>query len=202
MVAATVTVRRLVYHPDAKGGRRSVAFHGTVATGFLAVGVAVWVLPASITGASTGAQVGISVLALAGALIFGWVAVSFLQRLRSDSPLVVLEPDGLFDNGSAMFSGVGWIPWSDVEEIRLGSYQGLPCVEVVLHDRNSFLRRLSWLERPGRSARLGYPAVAFRGPLLPEEPERMVEEMRAYLSSVLEARERGPADGVDSAGRE
>ena len=126
----------------------------------------------------------VSAVAACGTAAFGWIGVRLFLRSRSDRPLVVLDADGIWDYGSAVFSGVGRIPWREVQEVRVGRYQGLDCVEVVVRDRDDLLRGRSWLDRMGRSEWLGYPAVAFRGPLLPMAPARMVEEMRTFMRTV------------------
>ena len=176
--------RRLEYEVDVNGGQRAAAFHALLASGFLLVGAAAWWLPAQIVGTSSGARWLVAVVSVAGAALFGSLAVRFGRRSRSGVPLITLQPDALVDHGSAVFSGVGRIPWSEIEDIRLGRYHSLPCVEIVLRDRETVLQELSWTERLGRSARLGYPALAFRGPLLPKPAEAMAEEMRAFLESV------------------
>ena len=69
----------LVIPVDRIGGRNAALLHGAMATGFLVVGAAAWVLPDSIAGTSVGARVAVTVLGLAGAMLFGWIAVLFLQ---------------------------------------------------------------------------------------------------------------------------
>lgn len=165
---------------DARGARNAAVLHGSISAGILALGAVTWILPASAFDDPEGARVALSTLAFLGASLFAWIGGQFFLRLRSDAPLFGLHPRGIYDNGSAVFSGVGWIAWSEVADIRVGRYHNLACVEVVLVDRDAFLQRVPWIERPGRSAWLGYPAVAFRGPLLPGDPKQIVEQARAY----------------------
>ena len=173
----------VAYRIDQRGARNAVAFHAMLSTGFLLLGILAWSVPYAI-GAFDGARLAIAAMAAGGATLFFWIAFRFFERLRSDAPLFVLDSQGVYDNGSAVFSGVGWIGWGEIEDVRVGRYHRLPCVELVLKDRDRFLERVPWSGRVGRSARLGYPAVAFRGPLLPGDPQRLVEQIRLYARSV------------------
>lgn len=176
----------IVYHVDRKGARRSGIYFLLLALGSL-----VFLLLFGIVGVapelSAVSRAVASVAGAAGALGFGTLGLTFFRRLSSGEPYLVIGPDGLHDNASGLTSGAGWIAWSQIGDVRLSRYHNMDCVELVPRDRNDFMRRFGWLERFNRSRRLGYPAVAIRGPLLPVEPAVLVEEIRRYW--------RGAGDG-------
>ncbi|MDH3601252.1 MAG: hypothetical protein OEU26_16670 [Candidatus Tectomicrobia bacterium] len=126
------------------------------------------------------------VAGVGGVVAFSYLGLVFRRRLNSKEPLLVLNVRGVFDNASGMSSGAGWIEWSEIADIRVSRYHNLPCVEVVLKNREMFLQRFGWMERVNRSSRLGYPAVAIRGPLLPVEPAMLAEQMRTYWQSACD----------------
>lgn len=115
---------------------------------------------------------------IGGIVGFSTLGLMFLRRLYSKEPYLIVNARGIYDNASGSWSGAGWIEWSEIADVRLSNYHSLPCVELVLKNRERFLRRFNWLGRINRSARLGYPAVALRGPLLPVEPILLVEQIR------------------------
>jgi hypothetical protein len=169
-----------IYHVNKKGAVRAIAFHFGLAAAILLICVFVSTGSQAMLDVSKTARVLLWIVAVGGPIVFSTLGFVFLFRLRSDRPLLVLGPDGILDNGSGVWFGVGLIAWSEISDIRLSRYQGLVCVEVVLRDREAFLSRLGPLDRLNRSARLGYPAVAFRGPLLPVPVEQLLEQMRQY----------------------
>lgn len=118
---------------------------------------------------------------VAGALVFGLLGLRHVAAARSRRPYLVIDADGIVDGASRYFSGVGRISWDEISRARVGTYQGLPATLLELRDRSRFARRLGALDRIDRSARLGRPAVAFRGPLLsvtPAELARVCEDFR------------------------
>lgn len=121
-----------------------------------------------------------SVAGVLGFVGFATLGFIFFRRLNSKEPYLVIGPAGLYDNASGMSSGAGWIAWSEIADVRLSKYHNLHCVELLPKSRTHFMQRFSWLERLNRSSRLGYPAVAIRGPLLPVEPTVLVEQIRRY----------------------
>ena len=126
------------------------------------------------------------VIGIVGTIVFDVLGLLFLRRLCSKEPYLVISVDGVYDNASGMLSGAGQIDWSEIADIRLSRYHGLPCVELVPSNRERFLQRFSWMERINRSSRLGYPAVALRGPLLPVAPDLLAEQMREYRRRALD----------------
>ena len=120
-----------------------------------------------------------------GSGCFTILGLLFFRRLYSKDPYIVINKCGVYDNASGIWSGAGLIEWNEIADIQLSRYHNLPCVELVLKDRESFLQRFSLLERINRSSRLGYPAVALRGPLLPVEPTLLTEQIREYWQNAL-----------------
>jgi hypothetical protein len=179
-------LKDITYYVNRKGARRAVVFYLGLSLAFL---IFCLFIPAQI-----GEDVELSsvleaiarIVGIAGTIGFSVLGLIFLRRLRSREPYLVISVDGVYDNASGMTSGAGQIDWSEIADIRLSSYQGLPCVELVPKNRERFLRRFGWMERINRSSRFGYPAVAIRGPLLPVEPDVLVEQMREYRQFALD----------------
>lgn len=175
----TVSQREIVYEVDRRGARRSVIVHILLASGCL-----LFLLVVDLFGADSDLSVVSMALAtvagVVGVVGFGKLGLIFFRRLNSSEPYLVITPEGLYDNASGMSSGAGWIAWSEIADVRLSRYHNLDCVELVPKSRRQFMRRFSWLERFNRSSRLGYPAVAIRGPLLPVEPAVLVEQISSY----------------------
>ncbi len=172
--------QELVYEVDRRGALRAVAFHSGLALAMLLF--LVLLVPRLPGNGQSSPFVSFfaGAAGLLGVGLFATLALRFLLRLASGEPLLVINARGLQDNASGVFSGAGWIDWAEVAEVRLSTYQGLRAVEIVPRDRQLFLSRLGRVERVARSARLGYPALALRGPLLPLDPAVLAEQIQAY----------------------
>lgn len=121
-----------------------------------------------------------------GGVGFAVLGLLFVRRLFSNGPYLVINNNGIYDYASGIYSGAGFIDWSEIDDIKLSKYHNLPCVELVLKNRGQFLKRFSIFERINRSKFLGYPAIALRGPLLPVEPHIMIEQIMEYKKLIVE----------------
>ena len=121
-----------------------------------------------------------------GGVGFAVLGLLFIRRLFSNGPYLVINNNGIHDYASGIFSGAGFIDWNEIDDIKLSKYHNLPCVELVLKNREQFLKRFSIFERINRSKFLGYPAIAFRGPMLPVEPHIMIEQIMEYKKLIVE----------------
>ncbi|MGB5472401.1 MAG: STM3941 family protein [Gammaproteobacteria bacterium] len=174
----------IVFYVNRRGTRRTVIFCLVLLLTFLLSYI--YVSPnLGETDLPSATKVLVHIAGIGGIVLFGILGLMFLRRLYSRQPYLVISPRGVYDNASGSWSGAGWIDWSEIADVRLSKYQGLPCVELVPKNRERFLQRFNWLERLNRSARFGYPAVALRGPLLPVEPALLAEQIRGYWRNVL-----------------
>ena len=174
----------IVYYVNRRGTMRAVIFYLILLLTFLLFHL--YVSPN--TGGMdlpSAAKLIVHITGIGGIVIFSILVLMFLRRLYSKEPYLVVSARGVYDNASGSWSGAGWIDWSEIADVRLSKYQGLPCVELVPKNRERFLQRFNWLERVNRSARFGYPAVALRGPLLPVEPALLAEQIREYWRNAL-----------------
>ena len=174
----------IVYYVNRKGTRRAIIFYLLLLLTFLLFHL--YVSPKlEGTDLPSATKVLVHIAGIGGIVLFSILVLMFLRRLYSKEPYLVISSRGVYDNASGSWSGAGWIDWSEIADVRLSKYQGLPCVELVPKNRERFLQRFSWLERLNRSARFGYPAVALRGPLLPVEPALLAEQIRGYWRNAL-----------------
>lgn len=179
-------LKDVAYYVNRKGARRAILSYLSLSLGFFLFAIFVPAYIGENGGLSSVLEVIARVTGIAGTIAFTVLALIFLRRLLSREPYLVIREDGVFDNASGMWSGAGQIGWREIADIRLSRYQGLPCVELVPENREQFLQRFGWMERINRSLRLGYPAVAIRGPLLPVEPDVLAEQMREYRRCALD----------------
>lgn len=170
----------VTYNVDRRGATKGVAFHLTLAIVCLLFHLFASPLARDHPDLPDAWETLASYIGIAGFVLFAVLGLRFLRMLVSSEPYLVINTEGILDNASGMFSGAGWIKWEEVADIRLSKYHNLPCVELVLKDRERFLQRFGWAERLNRSYRLGYPTVALRGPLLPVEPAVLVEQIQGY----------------------
>jgi hypothetical protein len=174
----------IVYYVNRRGARKAVIFYLILLLTFFLfqlyvspnLGGMVWPYASKVI---------VHIAGIGGIVLFSILCLMFLRRLYSREPYLVVSARGVYDNASGSWSGVGWIDWSEIADVCLSKYQGLPCVELVPKNRERFLQRFNWLERTNRSARCGYPAVALRGPLLPVEPALLAEQIREYWRNAL-----------------
>lgn len=174
----------IVYYVNRRGASRAVISCVILLLGFLIFHLYVS-SSSGVMDLSSATRVIVHSAGIGGVVIFSILGLMYLRRLCSREPYLVVSARGVYDNASGSWNGAGWIDWTEIDDIRLSKYQGLPCVELVPKDRERFLQRFNWLERFNRSTRFGYPVVALRGPLLPVEPAQLAEQIREYRRDVL-----------------
>lgn len=175
----------LRYYVDKNSARRAVIFYLILSLAFLIFHLFIAPYVDGNEGLSPATRVLARFIGIAGILVFSTLGLLFLHRLYSKEPYLVISSHGVYDNASGIFSGAGQIEWSEIADVRLSKYHNLPCVELVPKNPERFLERFGWIERINRSSRLGYPAVAIRGPLLPVEPAILAGQMREYWRGEL-----------------
>ncbi len=176
----------IAYYVNRKGAKRAVIFFLILSLAFLLFHLFVSPHIGEDSDLSFASKALARVIGIGGIIVFATLALLFLYRLYSKEPFLVISASGIYDNASGTCSGAGQIEWSEIADVRLAKYHNLPCVEIVLKNRERFLQRFGWVERINRSARLGYPAVAIRGPLLPVEPALLAEQIREYWRRALD----------------
>ncbi len=81
----------------------------------------------------------------AGVAFFGLCVVYALYRALRPGCSLVIDVDGFPDNASAV--GVGFVPWTNVAQVRVAEVAGQPMVAVTLHDAAAVVRRAPLLKR-------------------------------------------------------
>lgn len=84
-------------------------------------------------------------LGIAAIIVFTITGLYAAWRLIIRTPVVVVNPDGLYDNAS-MFA-VGWIPWSEIERIEPRRTYLVRLVGIVPRDRDAVFARVPPLRR-------------------------------------------------------
>ena len=176
----------IAYYANRKGAKRAVIFYLILSLAFLLFHLFVSLHIGEDSDLSFASKALARVIGIGGIIVFSTLGLLFLYRLYSKKPYLVISANGIYDNASGTYSGAGQIEWSDIADVRLSKYHNLPCVELVPKNRERFMQRFGWIERINRSARLGYPAVAIRGPLLPVEPALLAEQIRECWRSALD----------------
>lgn len=175
----------IVYYVNSRGAKRAVIFYLILSLAFLLFHL--YVTPTlGGTGLPSAYRALAHIAGIGGIVVFSTLGLIFLRRLFSKEPYIVVNAHGIYDNASGIWSGAGRIEWSEIADVRLSKYHNLPCVELVPKKRECFLQRFNWMERINRSSRLGYPAVALRGPLLPVEPALLAGQIREYWRNALD----------------
>ena len=210
MDASREAPAELVYRVDRLGAWRATAFHAALATAVLtAAAVILWVTPSAIAAPQWLRMLAL-VVGLVGFVAFAGLAWRFARRVRSAEPLIVLRRYGMYENVSAVFTGVGWVAWADVADVRVAEHQGVPCVHVVLRPDAELVSRAAWARRGvgwgrrrgerrmtllrrarGGMDRADRGSLVLQGPLLPVEPDELAEEIRRRWRTAAEGEASG-----------
>lgn len=86
-----------------------------------------------------GNQTMVLVAGAAGVLFFGFVAVRVLPKLRDKKPGLIIDHMGITDNSSAL--AAGFIPWSDINEIRLMEVMNQRFLMVMVNDPELYINK-------------------------------------------------------------
>ncbi len=88
-------------------------------------------------------------IGVAAFIAFSASAVYSTYRLISNTPVVVVNADGIYDNASPF--AVGWMAWAEIERITPRRTYLARLIGVVPHDRNAVFARVPahrrWLVR-------------------------------------------------------
>lgn len=120
----------------------------------------------------------ISVVGSVGLLFFGGCCVFFILKTFSQRPLLVISSDGIVDNASGI--RIGFIPWSEVEDIRIigVAKQRFLSITVVHPERfrqRSVLRRIFI----GINERFGWGTANIPESIMPIPLETLKSEIDA-----------------------
>jgi uncharacterized protein YneF (UPF0154 family) len=63
----------------------------------------------------------------------------FFQKLQDNRPALILAPDGITDNSSAI--SAGFIPWSDITEVTSIKVSGQKMVVIQVHNPEDYIQR-------------------------------------------------------------
>jgi hypothetical protein len=89
-------------------------------------------------------------IACLGVIFIGVLAVAIFNKLRDNRPGLVVSDEGITDNSSGV--SAGFIPWSDVLEIKPFSLFGGHSLRIIVKNPEEYIQRQSgafkrWLMR-------------------------------------------------------
>jgi hypothetical protein len=76
---------------------------------------------------------------LASVLFFGYVGYSISKKIFDKSPGLVISDDGINDNSSSV--GAGFIPWSDINEIRDTIIANQKFINLIVNNPQFYIDR-------------------------------------------------------------
>lgn len=80
-------------------------------------------------------------IACLGVIFVGVLAVSIFNKLRDNRPGLVVSDEGITDNSSGV--SAGFIPWSDVLEIKPYSLFGGHSLRIIVKNPEAYIQRQS-----------------------------------------------------------
>jgi hypothetical protein len=104
---------------------------------FVAIGIWFIVSPPQISNPVLGSPGKIFVVGVASILFFGIGAFFLLKKLGDKSPGLILSNQGIFDNASAV--SVGFIPWTDIVEIRETKVANQTFVNIIVKNPQHYI---------------------------------------------------------------
>jgi hypothetical protein len=124
------------------------------------------------------------------ALIAAWIGMPvfalgagyLLLRVVRHRPSVVLDAEGVHDNGS--MASVGLIPWHEIETARVFEMGGKTFAAIVLKRQEAFLPRVKGLrgKLAKSNAGMGFPLVSIPELALSIPAARLVQDINARLA--------------------
>ena len=94
----------------------------------------------------------IRIVGTLGVLFFGACGYFIARKLKSGDAGLVIDAQGFSDQSSA--TAVGWVPWSDVEDLSVFTVQGQRFVLVQVRNPDGYLSRLSGLSKKAAAMNL------------------------------------------------
>lgn len=86
-------------------------------------GILIWLAHSSISGWQQVLLV-FAIILLVGAL--GFWGGTLMYRIVRPSPAIIVREDGIVDNASFIYSGVGFIPWAQIAAVGVRNYATAP----------------------------------------------------------------------------
>lgn len=80
-----------------------------------------------------------------GFLFFMYIFLYLLKRAKQGKDILIVDEKGITDNSSAL--SIGFIPWQDIDGIYIDSIYGNAFIEIVLHNEEQYINRLTKLKR-------------------------------------------------------
>jgi|GEM_PF-981961 len=101
----------------------------------------------------------VKVAAVIGVVFFGYAFFYLVKRAKQGKAILVVDENGVTDNSSSV--SFGFIPWGDIDEVRVDAVFGNNCIELLLNNEQEYLDKLSGLKKQAILAnkKMGYPAV-------------------------------------------
>ena len=126
-------------------------------------------------------------IGVAAFVAFGASAAYATYRLISNTPVIVLNGDGIFDNASPF--AVGWIAWAEIDRIEPRRNYLTRLIGIRPHDRDTVFARVSpyrrWMVRAlavMSHAPVNIPAALLGRRL--DEIQRMIERYHKQFGGV------------------
>lgn len=101
----------------------------------------------------------VKIAAVIGVVFFGYAFFYLVKRAKQGKAILVVDEKGVTDNSSSV--SFGFIPWGDIDEVRVDAVFGNNCIELLLNNENDYIAKLSGLKKQAILAnkKMGYPAV-------------------------------------------
>lgn len=79
------------------------------------------------------------IVGIASILFFGLTGFIAIKKLRDKSPGLIISDEGVTDNSSGV--GVGFIPWSDIFEIKEKVVMNQPFINLIVKNPQDYISR-------------------------------------------------------------
>lgn len=124
------------------------------------------------------------VIGVLGFLFFSYCSIFLIKKTLSGKALLMVTADGITDNSSAV--AFGFIPWSDIERIYLGSMMDNVFIEVQLKNEEDYIGKLRGIKKQAVLAnrRMGHQAVCITLNSSGVSPQDLIGELqRRHLAA-------------------
>lgn len=83
----------------------------------------------------------IVILGIVAILFFGLLAIVLVKKLLDNKPGLVINSRGIIDNSSGI--SVGFIPWTDIQDIQTTQVSGVNFLIVILRNPHDYLDKVT-----------------------------------------------------------
>lgn len=83
----------------------------------------------------------IFIAGIAGIIFFGFIGFSIFKKLFDKEPGLIISANGIIDNSSGL--SAGFIPWSDIKEIKETIVANQPFINLVVKDPQHYFDKQS-----------------------------------------------------------